>query len=379
MQMLSSMTNRFTKVLGVTAFTLTTLAINAAQADGNSNNSPSSAHQKQRHNPQNDLIPILRVVTVPRFWDDDGAFFLLAEVGRKEARGNFALGVPLAPCHLFKIGGDFLFEQLSYKLPCKTTDRWVMQSAAGAQYRAELNFWGLRSLDLGVEWSYAPTIKVHNYRKNIHTINHPHHHQDHHGPVFQRRVNGSNAYAFSAGFSFYPWYWATFTASAVYDRVEYKRKFLHGKVVEGAGTVVTYEQRLTPIISLALRGEYRVPYSYYGGSLRWVTTLYGADVSLGAFGGHTIGRHGMPNSTVAGIEISFDFGISNFSSTRSIGLCWDSPDLHCERSFSGHDGAYLRWFSSPAVYKPEVMAIAEQRLKPAAVREFHDHRRQFQH
>lgn len=317
--------------------------------------------QKCHGSDQTDLIPVLRVGVVPRFFNDTTAIAVLGELGRQQNRINATLGFPLAERHHFKFGGEMLNEELSYHFPYDHAKAWTRQYAAGAAYRMDLNFWGFTSLEVSGRWSNAQGRQVHKFQRK------PQRARFHAGrvyrrpsPNFYRSIGDSKAYGFTAGLSIEPWYWAVLSASGTYDKVDYSRKHMADKVVSGFGGIVSFEQRFTPSISLGLKGEFRAPYTYYEGNLKWTAVLCSTDVSVGIFGGHTQGRRNLPSSTVAGIEIGFDFGLTGCSVTRSVGVCGNSPDYFCRESICGQSRNNLQWQAAPAVYMPEVLAISQQ-------------------
>lgn len=331
--------------------------------------------------PHNDLFPLGRLELTPRFYDDEAAFPILYEFGDRQSRINASIGFPLCYGHNFKIGGEALNEQLIYNFPHKREKRWVLQSAVGASYQAILNFCGFRSLEISAQYSTAPNRKLHNFYKKRpkheqqHHHHHDHHHRDrshedrhhehhhhheHHREGYHRSIAGSRAYAFSAGLTTLPWNGAFLSVAGLYDHVEYQFKFEDHKIVDGAGATVFFKQELCPCIDLVLKSEFRRPYDYYEGRLQWGLTLYWTDMTLGLYGGHTVGKHGLPNSTVAGVEIGFDFGLTNFSGSSSGGLCKDNSNPYYA-GFAGQDPQTLQWLATPAVYIPEVMGLPEQR------------------
>lgn len=332
--------------------------------------------------PHNDLLPLARLECAARFWDDEAAFPVLYEFGNRMSRINASVAFPICYGHNFKIGGEALNEQLTYEFPHKNEKRWVNQSAIGATYQAVFNYCGFRSLELSAQYSTAPNRKLHDFHKEKQEHGHRHHSRkesDHdkqhrgrlhelrqhhrnqrHRDGYHRSIAGSKAYAFSAGFTSLAWNGACVSASALYDHVEYRFKFEDHKIVNGFGGTVFYKQELCPCIDFVVKGEFRKPYDYYEGRLQWDLFLDHFDMTFGLYGGHTIGKHGLPNSTVAGFEMGFDFGITNFSGSASSGLCSDNSNPYFG-GFAGQNPQILHWTAAPAVYIPEVMALPEQR------------------
>jgi hypothetical protein len=309
---------------------------------------------------QTDLIPILRTELISRFFDDSTAFSLLGEVGRGQNRINVTIGFPLCAGSQLKFGGELLNQQLSYHFPYDHAKAWTRQYAAGGGFRQELDFWGFKYFDFTGQWSNAQNHHLHKYHTKQ-GLRRPLRAQraSPREPVFHRYIGGSKAYALTAGLGIEPWYFGSLGAALTFDKIDYQRKHFTDKVVSGFGGAIYFEQRFSLSVNLRLKGEFRAPYTYYEGSLDWRTTLCYTDVVIGVFGGHTQGRHTLPSSTIAGIEIGFDFGLSDFSLSRSVGLC-DQPMTPSCAPWGTQNRNYLQWVAMPAVYLPEVLAIAEQ-------------------
>lgn len=321
----------------------------------------------------NDLLPLLRCEASPRFFEDEGAMLFLGEFGELQNRVNASIAFACADEHYLKFGGEVLNEQLTYSFPFKHGHRWMRQYAGAASYLMAFDLWGFRGLEIKGQISNVQRRNVNIYfpkgdRKG--------HHHDHEW-VYQRAIAASKGYAASVGLEFSPYCWFSLKVAAVYDKVEYNLKYTHRKIVQGIGGTVSFEQQLSPTISVELKGELRKPYSYYEGRILWKTLLCDTDITLGAFGGHTVGKHRLPNSTVAGVEIGFDFGVNGFSGLSSVRLCDDSSS---HQGFLGQDIRYMKWLASPAVYVPEVLAISEQRqARYSDVRREHHHHHHRRH
>lgn len=325
------------------------------------------------HGGNRDLIPILRVGVTPRFFEDTSALCLLGEIGRSQNRFNATLGFPLcSEFNRFKIGGEVLNQQLAYRFPYDHSKSWTRQYAVGGVYQLGLDCWGFKGFEVGGQWSNAQGHNIHNQHKKI-DCSQFEYYPPNYQSAYERRITSSNAYAFTAGLTLDPWYWATLKGAYVYDKVDYKYRFSKNKVVDGSGGTVYFRQLLSPCFSIAFKGEWRAPYDYYEGRADWRTSLSSAEVIIGVFGGHTKGKRCLPSSTVAGIEIGFDFGLTSLSMTRSVGLCDNTPDRHCQSSLGGLGRDYLEWMATPAVYIPEVLAIGEQHRRQHQQYCEHDH------
>lgn len=95
------------------------------------------------------------------------------------------------------------------------------------------------------------------------------------------------------------------------------------------------------------------PYNYFESSLKWVVCLDGGDLTFGIFGGHTVGKHELPSSTQAGFSLGYSFGVQDFCI-----IVYDCAPIECACSPCD----LHTWVATPAVYIPEVLAIADQRV-----------------
>jgi hypothetical protein len=320
------------------------------------------------NNPRTDFYPLVRLESTSRFFDDEAAFLFVGELGEDLNRANATFGFLTSCGHHFKIGGEILNQNIKYKFPTKNDKGWVRQHAVGGVYQA--TFSGcegiMKSVDVGAQYSEVSRYRIHDFYED-HDENHRHDDHDKHDhashknrEIYNRTVAGSRAYAFSAGLATAPWQGAILTGAVVYDKVDYLLKFSKNKNVQGVGGTGYYEQQISFDTSVILKAEIRAPYNYFEGKLKWGTTFYYGDINLALYGGWTRGKKGLPDITVAGVEIGFDYGLSYYSNKSSVGVCGDSP--YAGRSTWGESEYYLDWLSKPAVYIPEVLAISEQRL-----------------
>lgn len=334
------------------------------------------ATESSKKNVRTDFYPLVRLQCTSRFFDDEAALMFLGELGENLNRANATFGFLTSCGHHFKLGGEILNEDLEYRFQTKNDRGWMRQYAVGGVYQAAFPCGSImKSVDVSAQYSEVARHRIHDfYEDHKNYKGHKDHRKGHrHAPIFNRTVAGSRAYAFSTGLAIAPWYGALVIGAAIYDRVDYLLKFSKNKIVQGAGGTASFEQKLSFDTSLVLKAEYRAPYNYFEGKLKWGTSFYYGDMVLALYGGWTKGKKGLPDSTVAGVEIGFDYGLTYYSSRSSVGVCGDSPYGDQLASW-GEDPYFLDWLSKPAVYIPEVLAISEQRLIVAPEKPLHHHR-----
>ncbi len=334
-----------------------------------------ASDSSSNHHLRTDLYPILRLESTSRFFDDEAAFLFVGELGQKLNRVNATFGFLTSCGHHFKFGGEILNQEIKYFFPSANDKGWVRQYAAGGVYQTTFGCGKFfKSFDIAGQYSDVSRYRIHDFYEDPKERDKDKHgeHHHHHSDVFNRTIAGTRAYAFSVGLTVAPWYGALLTGAAVYDRVDYLLKFSKNRIVEGAGGTVNYEQRLFFDTNLVLKAELRAPYDYYEGKLQWGTTFYYGDVTLGLYGGWTKGKRGLPDTTVAGVEIDLDYALTNYSRKSSVGVCGDSP--YGFNATWGEDPYYMAWLAQPAVYIPQVLAISEQRLIVPPEKPLHHHR-----
>jgi hypothetical protein len=281
-----------------------------------------------------------RFILNPEFLDGKLALGFLGEVGKGNARANGTLGFSIAPGHNIKVGGEYLTQKLRYRFYDGSTQRWMQQWAIGGKYQAPINGCFLKGVILDGYYSNAPS-------KNLNT------HQLSNTQLLYRKITGSLAYGFEGGIVCTPLNNTIITLLIDYDNVQYKNKFCRNKHQNGFGQTVKINQRLFSDLALNLLAEFRKPYNNYSAELLYSFNTKGNGASAGIFGGYTQGKSGLPSVATAGIQVGFSFGET--AQTRS---AYYSSDC-CEASCSSELAA---WVLEPAVYRPMVLAINEQKF-----------------
>lgn len=299
---------------------------------------------------QNDLLPVARVTFTPDILSEsvsdmigmDVGVSFMGEAGVRNYRGNGTVGIYITPSQRIKAGGEWLTQKLKYHYLSGIEHHWVHQWAVGGQYQYLFDSCFLYSLDVSGDYSHAPS-------KTLKTVSCP--------PItvgantvyntIQRRIAGSKAYNVEAGMTVIPWGNATLSLAADYDNVKYDRKFHRKEISSGWGGTVKVSQRLPHDLIANFIAQVKKPYNFYEGSIKWVTTTNYGNIDVGIFGGFTQGKRHLPCSTIAGVSVGLDFG----------GFGCGTPCTPCGGSASSE---IAQWVAMPAVYVPQVLAIAEQ-------------------
>jgi hypothetical protein len=296
---------------------------------------------------KDNCFPVGRLVSTMTLLDNDTAFSFLVEGGPRSYRFNGTLGFICENQSRFKISAEHLSQRLRYDFESGKTHRWMHQLALGGvyQYRVECPGW-IEGLQLRLDYSNAPS-------KNISNIQLPT------GEFNLRRIAGSWSWMGEAGVIIKPWECATLITSLGYDQVRYKRKYQHGKRVSGVGFSLDFTQRFWSNFLLDIDYEFTQAYNNIGAALRWDTRFECGDLGIGVFANHVFGKRRLPCSTTAGAELTFAFGLSGCNIVPIGPYSFDE----CDYNACSYDVCDLvAWVSDPAVYRPQVLAIADQAL-----------------
>jgi hypothetical protein len=285
---------------------------------------------RSRESSDNNFIPIGSVILNSQF-SDDCAWSLLGEGGYKTGRLNGTLAWRVAENSRIKISGEILRQQLKYNFSTSQINQYMNQIAYGFDFQQFLDGRTIQALDFKGYGSFAPSKKIRE-RECSPTV------------TVLRNIAGSQAWGFSLGGVSLFGCRTKFTADINYDYVAYRRKFHADKIVQGFGGSVSLTRRLPGCVDVSLEGEFRRPFNYYGVKADWNPTLAWG---IGVWAGYTQGRSRLPNASAAGIEIKYTFGCPLSEVCAENSPLWDFCDLKT-------------WALTPAVYLPEVLAIAEE-------------------
>lgn len=267
---------------------------------------------------QNYLAPIGRVVLNPQNEDGTFAFSFLGEAGVRNFRINGTGGTWTTERSRFKLGGEFLDQELSWHTGAGKTRSWVQQGSLAGSWQYLVDGDAFKAYELKAFYTYSPTKHV--------TDN-------------WRQIAGARNYggAFGTTFAFNDT--STLDLSVIYDHVRYRPHQRNNLLVAGFGGSLVFTARLPGCVDMALQADFRRPFNYYGIKFSYPKG-FDQSVSSAIFAGYTRGKMGLPNALAVGFEMSFKLGGSNSSSAP----LWDPCSL-------------ASWVETPAIYSPEVLAI----------------------
>lgn len=300
----------------------------------------------------NNFFPNLKFNLTPVFVSSSTAFSLLAEVGVRNYRANATLGyIPCDP-HRLKLTVEYLVQKMHFNFTSKQISTSVHQIAGGLKYQYRpFSFGWWRGFELGGTYSYSPshTLKRRVCKDTEQTNN--------------RHIAGATSGGGSLGLAFVTFDCGSLTIAGNYEHVTFHRRYDgkkeknhdHSvrKIVQGFGASLEWNQRFCSMFDWSFKAEFLRPYNYFEGALKWVVCLDGGDLTFGIFGGHTVGKHGLPSSSQAGVSLGYSFGVQDFMI-----IAYDCAPIECACS----PCELHNWVASPAVYIPEVLAIADQRV-----------------
>ncbi|MBS4166516.1 Uncharacterized protein NEOC65_001605 [Neochlamydia sp. AcF65] len=284
---------------------------------------------------QNALIPTFKLALAPRPTTDETAIAFFGEVGRRNYRANGTVGWLYSHEDRFKLSAEYLTQRLGYRFSTGKKERWMHQYALGAKYQHDFYHQFFNKVEATAYYSYAAS---HNLK--------PKRCEDF---LYWRRIAGSSSYGGSLGITITPWYSGRFQVDADFDRVSYRRKYRSRKHLSGLGASFGYQQQIASHFFLDLLAEFKRPYNYGKVRLSWSQPEW-TGLTVGLFGAHTQGKSHLPNLTTAGIELTYAFGTQKQMDASACTPCYCNPAL-------------AGWVSAPAVYMPEVLAIAEEKRK----------------
>jgi hypothetical protein len=320
----------------------------------------------------NTLIPILKLQAVPKALGDCAAVAFSGEVGRYNYRAGATLGFLFQEQNYLKFSSEYLVQKLGYHFPSGTTHRWTQMVDVSGAYKRTFTCNWLPSAGIAGYWASSPNKSLHS--ETILNKN----------EIVSRRIAGARAEGGSFGATIKPFCKTALEISANYDHVEYRRKFHPERHVSGWGGTFDLNQTLFCNLQLQLRAEMRRPFNYFLGNLHWKPSRCGWLV--GFFGSYTKGKAHLPNSTAAGVQVSYAFGQQSVSEKKSASIPSISKPENTDRPLpsdtnstaisnavcatdccpstppSCANACLIEWVSTPAVYLPEVLAIVDPKI-----------------
>lgn len=301
-------------------------------------------HHHHHARTQNQLIPDLRLELDPKPITDRTALSVFGEIGRRNYRINATGGCLIKEFGCLKGSAEYLRQRLGYRFTNGLHEHWLDQVALGCGYQQRVCTDWISDVELLGYCSYAPGRHL----KKIKCA--------HSSATVFRHIAGSNAYGGTLGMTFLPWCGASLRIDGDYDYVRYRRKHHSHKSIGGFGAGFNIFQQIY-YFGLGLQADFRRPFNYYKGTLTWSDSAFCEGFTINLFCSHTRGKCRLPSSTVAGVELSYELvGLPLISSS-----CEEYPRCHC-------DPRLASWIAKTAVYVPQVLAIADEKIvRPVVV------------
>lgn len=275
---------------------------------------------------------------------DYGAFAAFGEIGYKNYRGSGTYGVYFTPQQRFKVTGEWLTQKLKYHFKTGHHSKWVSQYAIGGEYQYLLCNSVFKSIELGSAYVHAFDYKL--GKKQIDRFH-----------SLSRRIAGSDGALSFLGTTLRLWKSALLSASANYDWVSYHRKYKSDRLANGFGGSLGFVQQFAKDFSLSLGAQFREPFNSYLGSLNWNRIFSRWGIDLGIFGNITDGKEGVPDIKTIGLQLGISFGGKGSKCLRC--KTTNSDPSYDSRAFCN----VSQWVSTPAVYVPVVLSIADSKTK----------------
>lgn len=281
-----------------------------------------------------DKVPDLIFALDPYRVSDDQAVSGLVQIGLRDWRFNGTYAFSINDQHLFKVSAEYLREKLGFSFEANRLHAWVQQFAVGAEYRLYSPLNCIDFLDVGLNYSHSPSRELHLKLVPDNNL------------LNERRIAGADAVSAQAQ-TFWTVGRGAIGTALFYDFVLYRRKFQHQKIVTGPGIGFNCHYPVCSGIRLHLNAELRRPYLFLEARLGCNSYFGRTSMGSSVFVESVRGFQSLPSSTRFGIELAFNFKSPN-------------PSNCAEEDYPCPTAAQL-FARSPAVYRPQVLAISDQR------------------
>jgi hypothetical protein len=267
------------------------------------------------------------------------AFSFSGEAAVENLRASGTFGWEIFDNHHLKFSLEYLWQELDYAFFAGNNNGNVTQGAVGADYWYEVptSSFLKPSLTLNAFYSTAGNVRITTLSGQF--VNNAGVTQSY---TNVQSVTGSNASGLSPGINIHPWWGTEAGLNLNYDRVHYNTHNQVSPNVRGMGGTVYLKQYLTDHLAVEGSAANRKPFNFYEAALAWNASPCSNPWSLKLGASYTKGKNTLPSSYNLGLI--FDYFVDAAPQFRN--------DVHI-------DGAFLHWMAKPAVYMPEVLAIAD--------------------
>lgn len=276
---------------------------------------------------------------------DNTAFMGAIEAGPDNYRASGTLGWNINPLNRIKFTGEYLTQDIDYTFFSGVTRQWVAQGAAGVDYQRALGGKFENYFNLAAFYSHAPSVGLSTVTGTFTPVG---------GALSTfvdiRRIAGSNAGGVSPGITTHLWEGSETTLSVNWDDVVYANTLGPQQTAEGFGGKLAITQRFlirSQTFQVGATAADRAPFNNYTAEVDWIKPNSPSMLTVGLFGGYVEGKVSLPSTSIVGVNVSFAMDAlpkPNITTPQGI-----EPD------------SFTSWMSEPAVYMPQVLAIADQR------------------
>lgn len=281
-------------------------------------------------------------------FSDVSAYSVAGEAGPKNFRAGATVAMKFSDATRFKLSGEWLWQKINYNFTFNDdTGGWVNQGAVGADLQYLLNGYDFRpAFDLNGYYSYSPSrdFSTQVIRDTFLPLD-----------ILRetRHVSGANAYGVNPGLSIVPWMGGQLSVILNYDHVKYRDTYYYYSTeATGFGGTIKVDQLIFANFDIGLAAAIRKPFNNYQAKLGFVTSAYSGVLRSAVFGAYTDGKDGLPNTWNVGLSV--DYLLDQRCPVTVPG------NLKGEMTVVPADD-FLAWTADPAVYMPQVLAVADPR------------------
>lgn len=308
------------------------------------------------------LGPTLRL-GFSNYMNDTAAYALAAELGMKNYRLGGTLGWEIAYNQRVKLSAEYLRQNIAFAFFDGNSEQWVQQGAIGAEYERDFTDTPFNpQFTLNAYLSHAPSKSL---DTDLGTYT------DSSGMAYPfrelKRIAGSNAGGLSPGFGFIPWAGGKINAELNYDKVHYDTSYIDVDNPIGFGGTVSVNQVITDNFGVYLLAAIRQPFNNYQANFTLGNVPFYGRWTFGFNTGYTVGKNALPSTYNIGISADYFLEQSSgnpYARTDGIDRYISARDYNDFKGMSSISQQierqdFLSWVSKPAVYMPQVLAIAD--------------------
>lgn len=296
-------------------------------------------------------------LALTRTFTKNAAYSFAGEFGAKDFRLGATLGWYLTDNQRVKISGEYLWQDITYAFLTGNKNEWVSQGALGATYQFDFDYRFNPRFDLSAYVSHAPSRLL-----SSQTVNLVYSDQTINPVIVDRRIAGSNAAGITPGIAMTPWVGGTINAGLNYDNVRYDRRYEPEDNAIGLGGRIGFQQAITNRIGFGINAEIRQPFNNYTANLIWTTIPNYTNWALALSGNYLVGKEDLPNTWNLGLSVNYLMDTQETSIDELAAKAKQSGDVKAAITVPKPRTDLLAWTGTPAVYMPQVLAVADQRV-----------------